>query len=150
MYDAVERLAEDGLSRVIAFGKLSPLSYASLYFPWFEFISIILFSSTVKVNGWSGNVLRVSINNFDGIAKEPLTLLSTSIDEIIVVSKSLDVIVNFELSKSNKKWSKTGMVLFTLITPLRICSFFNNALLDTINFIEKIIKIKLHKYITIR
>jgi hypothetical protein len=57
----------------------------------------------VNVNGCSGNVLRVSIKSFEGIANSPLLVLSTEIDDIIVVSKSLDVIVNFELSSWNKK-----------------------------------------------
>ena len=70
----------------------------------------MLLSSTVKVSGCSGNVFNVSIRSFEGIATEPLLELSTSIDDIIVVSRSLEVIFNLEPSKSNKKWSKTGIV----------------------------------------
>ena len=79
----------------------------------------------------------MSISNLEGIAIFPLLLLSTFIEETIVVSKSLEVIVRFELSISNRKWSKTGIVLVALITPLSTCNFFNRAALETMNFIEK-------------
>ena len=151
-------LVVDGSSRLTVFGNWSPSAYASAYFPWLELISTILLSSTVNVNGCSGNVLRVSIKSLEGIANSPLLVLSTVIDDIIVVSKSLDVIVNLELSSWNKKWSKIGIVLEELITPPRIWSFFCNELLETINFISFMIylqiyyngKILINKLINIR
>ena len=39
-------------------------------------------------------------------------------------------------SKSNKKWSKTGIVFEVFITPPRIWSFFKSVLLETMNFID--------------
>ena len=48
----------EGLSRVIVFGNWSPSVYAKAYFPWFELISTVLLSSTVKVSGCSGNVFN--------------------------------------------------------------------------------------------
>ena len=131
----LEILVLDGLSSVMVFGNWSPSVYAKAYFPWFELISMVLLSSTVKVSGCSGNVFNVSIRSFDGIATEPLLELSTSIDEIIVVSRSLEVIFNLEPSKSNKKWSKTGIVFEVFITPPRTWSFFKSVLLETMNFI---------------
>ena len=80
-------------------------------------------------------VEKVSIKSFEGIATEPLLELSTLIDEIIVVSRSLDVILSVELSRSNKKWSNTGIVLDVFITPPKICNFFRRLLLETMNFI---------------
>jgi len=77
----------------------------------------------------------VSIKSFEGIATEPLLELSTLIEEIIVVSRSLEVILSVELSRSNKKWSSTGIVLDVFITPPKTCSFFKRVLLDTMNFI---------------
>jgi hypothetical protein len=54
------------------FGNSSPGAYAKAYLPEFELISIVLFSSTVKVNG----VLRISNSNFAGTATLPLLVES--------------------------------------------------------------------------
>ena len=49
---------------------------------------MVLFSSTVKVNGCSGKVLRISKSNFAGTATLPLLVESMSKVADIVVSKS--------------------------------------------------------------
>ena len=77
----------------------------------------------------------MSVKIFDGIAIFPLSLDSTSKVVEIVVSKSEPVIVNWLPSNSNKKLSRIGKVLLELITPPIKLTFFNNVLLDTINFI---------------
>ena len=106
------------------------------YFPEFELISIVLFSSTVNVHGCSGNVFRMSNNNFAGTATLPLSVDSISNVADIVVSKSEEETVNAFLSNSNKKLSRIGKVLLLLITLPKTCSCFNKYELDTINFIR--------------
>ena len=88
--------------------------------------------------------IQVSIKSLEGIANSPLLVLSTVIDEIIVVSRSLDVIISFELSSWNKKWSRIGIVLEEFITPPRSWSFFCNELLETINFIGFMIYLQIY------
>src|SRR5574343_1083387 len=105
------------------------------YLPELELISIVLFSSTVKVNGCSGKVFRISNNNFAGTATLPLLVESISKVADIVVSKSEAETVSVLLSNSNRKLSKIGKVLLLLITLPNTCNCFSKYELDTMNFI---------------
>src|SRR6476620_10307606 len=101
-------IVEDGLSKTTDFGNSSPGANAMAYFPEFELISIVLFSSTGNVNGCSGNVFRISNNNFAGTATLPLLVDSISKVADMVVSRSEAETVKAFLSNSNKKLSKIG------------------------------------------
>ena len=71
--------------------------------PWFELISIVLFSRTLNVKGCSGNVFKVSISSLAGTAKEPVSAESILISALRVVSKSDAVIFKRFSETSNKK-----------------------------------------------
>ena len=49
---------------------------------------MVLLPSVLNVNGWSGNVFKVSNNKRAETAIEPELSLSTATTELIVVSKS--------------------------------------------------------------
>ena len=130
-----------GEGRLTDFGNSSPPKYAMSYLPWSELISMMLSPSVLKVNGWSGNVFKVSRSNLADIAIEPDVSDSIVTTALIVVSKSDAEIFNWFSETSNKKLSNIGKVLLLLITPPKTCSCFNNCELDTINFILIFVKV---------
>ena len=75
--------------------------------------------STLKVNGMSGNALRMSRSIFAGTAMDPVSSVLTSSLVVMVVSKSLAEITASPGPNSNKKLSKMGRVLLLFNTPLR-------------------------------
>ena len=107
----------------------------------------------MNVRGCSGNVFNVSNSNLAGKAMFPELSLSTSIEEDIVVSRSLAEITNCDSLSSNKKLSRIGSVLELLITPPSSCNFLRSFELDTMNFMKIIFLSKktlvTYKYILI-
>src|SRR5690554_671278 len=97
---------------------------------------MVLLSVVEKVSGCSAKVFNVSNSNLAGMQILPVTLLSTSILEEIVVSKSDAEMLSSLLSKDNKKLSKIGMVLLLLIIPPNTCKCFSKYVLETINFMN--------------
>ena len=61
---------------------------------------------------------------------------------VIVVSRSLAVMVSSLAFTSKRKLSRIGRVLLLASTPCKVCSCFNRALLDTMNFIEAAVLVR--------
>src|ERR1700761_8976346 len=134
------KFTDDAFSTTGIFGKSSPFSPLSLYFPSPALISMAnVLSSTEKVTGCSGNDFSVSNNMRDGIAIRPFSFASTVKEVVMLVCRSVAEMVKFPSFISNKKFSSMGNTVLLLSAPLTDCNCFKSVDVETMNLIIELV-----------